>query len=49
MDAFEALAALQAPERAGVYLKDRVHLSVEGHRFLATTTTPQPLEVLRGR
>lgn len=49
VDAFEALAALQAPDRTGLYLKDRVHLSVEGHRFFAATTTPQLLEVLRGR
>jgi lysophospholipase L1-like esterase len=49
VDAFEALAALPAPGRADLYLKDRVHLSVSGHRFFAETTTPQLVEVLRGR
>lgn len=49
VDVFEALAALPAPGRADLYLKDRVHLSVSGHLFFAATTTPQLLEVLRGR
>ena len=49
VDAFDALAALPASGRAGLYLKDRVHLSVSGHRFFAETTTPQLVEVLRGR
>jgi hypothetical protein len=49
VDAFEALAALPASARAALYIRDRVHLSVSGHRFFATTTLPQLLEVIQGR
>ncbi len=49
VDAFDALAALPASERAALYLKDRVHLSVGGHRFFAAATAPQLLAVLRKR
>lgn len=49
VDAFEALEALSAVDRTGLYIRDRVHLSVSGHRFFATTTAPQLLQVIQGR
>ncbi len=49
VDAFDALAALPGPDRAKLYLKDGVHLSLSGHGFFATATVPQLLEVLRDR
>jgi lysophospholipase L1-like esterase len=49
VDAFEALEALSAADRAGLYTRDRVHLSVRGHRFFATTTASQLLEAIQGR
>ena len=49
VDAFEALEALPAADRAELYTRDRVHLSVSGHRFFAATTAPQLLEAIQGR
>lgn len=49
VDAFAALEALPAADRTELYLEDRVHLAVSGHRFFAATTLPQLLEVIHGR
>lgn len=48
-DAFAALEALPVPDREALYIGDRVHLSVSGHRFFATATLPQLLTAIRGR
>jgi len=49
VDAFAALEALSPADRTALYIRDRVHLTVSGHRFIATTTAPQLLEAIQGR